>query len=58
VLRGAESELLTAETAAAMTRSGPGATLVTVDGAGHAPALLDADQVRTITDWLDATVPS
>ena len=52
VLRGADSLLLSAETAQAMTERGPKATLVTVAGVGHAPALMAADQVETIAGWL------
>ena len=52
LLRGATSELLLAETAAEMTRRGPKARLVTIPGCGHAPALLDPDQIRIVTDWL------
>jgi len=55
VLRGAESGLLTAQTAADMTRRGPGARLVSIPDAGHAPALMAPDQIATIRDWLDAT---
>ena len=59
VLRGAESPLLTAETAAAMTRRGPGlgpgVTLATVPETGHAPALMAADQIETIRGWLADT---
>ncbi|AKJ31362.1 alpha/beta fold hydrolase [Caldimonas brevitalea] len=38
-LRGAESDLLLPEVAEAMQRRGPCATVVTVPGCGHAPAL-------------------
>jgi pimeloyl-ACP methyl ester carboxylesterase len=54
VVRGAESPLLTVETAARMQERGPGVTLMTVPDTGHAPALLDPDQVDPIRDWLDA----
>ncbi len=54
VLRGAESELLTAETVAEMQRHGPGADAITMPGAGHAPALLTPDQVEPVRAWLDA----
>lgn len=53
VLRGAESPLLTAETVQGMQARGPGATVITVPGTAHAPALLDPDQVEPIRDWLD-----
>ena len=52
LIRGADSLLLLPETAQAMTERGPKATLVTVTGAGHAPALMADDQVETIAGWL------
>ncbi len=52
VLRGATSDLLLAETAADMTRRGPRTDLVEIPGCGHAPALLDPDQIALITSWL------
>lgn len=52
VLRGAESELLTAAVADEMTRRGPKARLLTVAGAGHAPALLTEGQIAPIRDFL------
>jgi pimeloyl-ACP methyl ester carboxylesterase len=54
VLRGAESDLLLAETAREMTRRGPRAELIEVPGCGHAPALLDAGQIDPILAWLAA----
>jgi pimeloyl-ACP methyl ester carboxylesterase len=54
VLRGGESGLLTAETAAEMTRRGPGARLATFAGVGHAPALMAPDQIAPIRDFLSA----
>ncbi|MEO3429802.1 alpha/beta hydrolase [Pelagibius sp. CAU 1746] len=52
VLRGAESDLLLAETAAEMKRRGPRATVIEVPGCGHAPALLDPAQITPLRDWL------
>jgi pimeloyl-ACP methyl ester carboxylesterase len=52
VLRGAQSELLLASTAEEMTRRGPGAEVVEVDGTGHAPALMAKDQIEIVRDWL------
>lgn len=52
VLRGAESDLLPAETAAEMKRRGPRAEIIEIVGCGHAPALLDGDQIRAVRDWL------
>ena len=52
VLRGAESDLLLPETAAEMTRRGPGAKLVEIPGCGHAPGLMDPAQIALIRDWI------
>lgn len=55
VLRGAESDLLSATTARAMTQRGPKARLVELAGVGHAPTLLIRNQVETIVDFLRPT---
>lgn len=52
LLRGAQSDLLSAETAQAMTQRGPQARLVTLDGVGHAPTLVQPDQVRLVSEFL------
>ena len=52
VIRGANSDLLTPETADAMVRRHPRATLVTVAGQGHAPLLMDAPTIRHIADFV------
>jgi pimeloyl-ACP methyl ester carboxylesterase len=52
VIRGGESGLLLAETAAEMTRRGPKAALFEVPGAGHAPALMAEDQLAVIEHFL------
>lgn len=52
VLRGAQSDLLTKETAAKMTETGPKAELVEFEGVGHAPTLMHADQVAVVRDFL------
>jgi pimeloyl-ACP methyl ester carboxylesterase len=52
VLRGSESQLLTADTAVRMTIAGPKARLATIDGVGHAPALMAKDQIAIVADWL------
>jgi pimeloyl-ACP methyl ester carboxylesterase len=52
VLRGAESDLLTAATAKEMTERGPKAELVEIPGCGHAPALMEEDQIAIIRNWL------
>jgi pimeloyl-ACP methyl ester carboxylesterase len=54
VIRGTASDLLLPETAAEMTRRGPRAELVEVDGTGHAPALMARDQIAIVRDWLAA----
>ncbi len=53
VLRGAQSDLLPADVADAMTMRGPAAKLVEIPGVGHAPALMAADQLAIVRDWLD-----
>jgi len=52
VLRGAESDLLSATTADEMTRRGPRARLAELSGIGHAPALMAEDQIAMIESWL------
>lgn len=54
VLRGAESDLLLAETAEEMKRRGPRAEVIEFPGCGHAPALLDAAQIDPVRAWLAA----
>ncbi|MES2957794.1 MAG: alpha/beta hydrolase [Pseudomonadota bacterium] len=52
LLRGAESDLLSHETAQAMTTRGPRARLVEFAGVGHAPTLVQADQVQAVREFL------
>ena len=52
LLRGAESDLLSRETAQAMTQRGPRARLHELPGVGHAPTLVQADQVALVRDFL------
>lgn len=52
LLRGAESDILTAATADEMTRRGPGAQLVTFPEIGHCPMLMDSGQISLVRDWL------
>jgi pimeloyl-ACP methyl ester carboxylesterase len=52
VIRGAESDLLSRETAQAMTERGPKAKLVELPGIGHAPTLLHADQIAIVREFL------
>jgi pimeloyl-ACP methyl ester carboxylesterase len=52
ITRGAKSDLLSIETARAMTQRGPKARLVEFAGVGHAPTFVAADQVQVVTDFL------
>lgn len=53
LLRGAESDVLPADIAAEMARR-PGVVLRTIAATGHAPALVAADQIAMVADFLDA----
>lgn len=57
ILRGADSDLLLPETASEMVKRKANATLVTIPGCGHAPALIDPKQIAVIQDWLETTAP-
>jgi pimeloyl-ACP methyl ester carboxylesterase len=52
LLRGAQSDLLTPDTAQAMTQRGPHAQLVVFNGVGHAPTLVAHDQVHAVHQFL------
>jgi pimeloyl-ACP methyl ester carboxylesterase len=52
LLRGAESDLLSAATAQAMTQRGPRAQLVEFAGVGHAPTLVAEDQRAVLRQFL------
>ena len=52
LLRGAESDLLAAETALAMTQRGPRAGLCEFAGVGHAPTLVQAEQIAAVREFL------
>lgn len=52
LLRGAESDLLSAATAQAMHERGPRPRVVEFAGVGHAPTLVAADQVAAVLDFL------
>jgi len=54
-LRGADSDILSAEAAQMMTARGPKAELITFAGVGHAPALMAKDQIDIVTGWLTKT---
>jgi pimeloyl-ACP methyl ester carboxylesterase len=52
LLRGAESDLLSPATAKAMTERGPRAKRVEFAGVGHAPMLVQPDQVAAVQEFL------
>jgi pimeloyl-ACP methyl ester carboxylesterase len=52
LLRGRDSDLLSAATAQAMTARGPRARLVEFSGVGHAPTLVADDQVQVVREFL------
>ena len=52
LVRGAQSDLITPETARRMTQRGPRATLVEFDGVGHAPTFVDPAQSAAVTAFL------
>ena len=54
VLRGAESDLLSSATAKAMQERGPRAKLVEFAGIGHAPMMLNDDQIEPVVRFLRA----
>ena len=49
-LRGDESKILPAETAAEMRQDG--AEVIEYPGIGHTPPLMEAEQIAAVTDWL------
>lgn len=54
VLRGAESDILSVDTASQMTERGPKARVIEFAGIGHAPALQADDQIAAIRGFLGA----
>lgn len=52
LLRGAQSDLLSAATARAMAQRGPRARLIEFDGVGHAPMLVQPEQVEAVREFL------
>ena len=52
LLRGEQSDLLSAATAKAMTERGPRARLQLVPGVGHAPTLVQPEQVHWVREFL------
>ncbi len=52
LVRGSESDLLTAEAAQQMTLRGPRAKVVEIAGVGHAPTFVQAEQIAIARDFL------
>jgi len=52
LLRGAESDLLSSDTAREMAGRGPRARVVEIAGVGHAPMLVQPDQVQAVREFL------
>ncbi|MCE3261640.1 MAG: alpha/beta hydrolase [Pseudoduganella sp.] len=52
LVRGANSDLLSRDTALAMTQRGPKAQLVEIPGVGHAPTFLHEEQIAIAKDFL------
>lgn len=52
LLRGAESDLLSPATAQAMGERGPRPSIVEFAGVGHAPTLVQPDQIAAVRDFL------
>lgn len=52
LVRGAHSDLLSQQTAQAMTQRGPNARLVEFEGVGHAPTFVAPDQVEIVASFL------
>jgi len=52
LLRGADSDVLSCDTAAAMTRRGPRARLHEFPGVGHAPTLVQPEQRAVVREFL------
>jgi len=52
IVRGADSDLLSRETAQAMTQRGPKAKLAEFEGVGHAPTLIAPEQIAAVREFL------
>ena len=52
VLRGVESDILSAQTAAQMQLRGAKAQIVELPGIGHAPMLMDDNQIKIVRDFI------
>ncbi|MGH8499739.1 MAG: alpha/beta fold hydrolase, partial [Methylococcales bacterium] len=54
IFRGADSDLLSTQTAVAMLKRGPDSRLTEFPGIGHAPSLMSKDQIETVVSWFSA----
>jgi len=52
ILRGVESDLLSVDTAAQMKIRGPKAQIVEFAGVGHAPTIMDTQQIQIVHDFI------
>ena len=52
ITRGANSDLLSRETALAMTQRGPKARLAEFEGVGHAPTFVATNQIEVVASFL------
>lgn len=52
LIHGEQSDLLSAETAQQMTKTGPKSELLTIPNTGHAPALMNDNDIDYIHRWL------
>jgi pimeloyl-ACP methyl ester carboxylesterase len=52
LIRGAQSDLLSRDTAREMGNRGPRARLVEFAGVGHAPMLVQSEQIKTVREFL------
>jgi len=51
ILRGIESDILLPDTLAYMVNSKPGITAIEFSATGHAPALMEENQLRPVVKW-------
>ena len=58
VLRGMESDLLSAKTAMEMKVRGNRTQIIELSGIGHAPMLISEDQIKIVSDFLMAPTPA
>lgn len=52
IIRGQQSDLLSEQTCHKMLQAQPHARLAQIQGVGHAPTLMDRDQISVVTDFL------